>query len=275
MNKIKLNKSRNVPTYKPIKLNRIYILQNVPIEKKINPEQKQELFQVPVFIDIPIASNRINEKSIYADIINRSRDPYLTSSRPTNAHETTHDLNSMIRNSRRNSNGLYVLNGKGIVIENPNIRKSVVAQYIPVSLREYRFKTYITGSPDWDDTPTYILDEFVAYMNGSAVAVEDKKSGKAVGQVDEMSGTIEFSFYSIALAMAVEKHDPSYWNSNEQFRISMNWLLKRAKDIFDSGKDIPEYSSRVHQLEQTIKNSPDAEEMRVFIRKHFNGIWLN
>ena len=204
----------------------------------------------------------------------------ITDSRSTDAHEGTHGVNSRLRNQHSGSNVFYVTGGKAVVIKNPNMRKSAVAAFVPQSLRGNRFQMYIAGSPAWDDTPTYILDEYIAYINGGAVAVEDKKNGiknsKDDFGFDAVSGAIEFSFYATALAMAIEKNDPEYWNSDPQFKNYMAWVLKRAKEVYDSGKDIPDFAfPKQKQLEQNIKTSPDAEAMRQFLRKHFNGIWVD
>lgn len=246
----------------------------------VDNKPQQELEKVPVFIDVPTVSNRFSGNSLYSDILNRDNKPMITDSRSTDAHEGTHGVNSRIRSQHSGSNGFYVTGGKGVVIKNPNMRKSKVAEFVPMSLRGSRFDLYISRSSDWDDMPTYILDEHIAYVNGGAVAVEDKKNGikNSVQNYgfDAVSGSIEFSFYSIALAMAIEKYDSEYWKTNDQFRNYMNWVLKRAKEVYDSGKDIPEFSSTSQvKLEQNIKNSPDAEAMRVFIRKNFNGVWLD
>ena len=113
----------------------------------------------PQFISVPKV--RDGENSVLGDILSHSRGaPFGDGSgRSTNGHETTHGINSEIRNSHNSQgkvNGFYVLEGRGVVIEEPNMRKSRVAEFVPQSLRSYRYGTYITGQSAWDDTPLYL-----------------------------------------------------------------------------------------------------------------------
>ena len=106
---------------------------------------------------------------------------YYDSNRITHGHETTHGINSHLRNYKndtgRRANGFYVLNNRGVIVPEPNMRKSAVGRYVPASLRGSRYGTYISGSRAWDDTPTYVLDEWVSYTNGGAVGIDLNRSG--------------------------------------------------------------------------------------------------
>jgi hypothetical protein len=100
-------------------------------------------------------------------------DTYWDSDLMTAGHETTHGINSELRNNYnktgKQANGFYVLDDQAAIIVDPKIRKSAVAAYVPTSLRGDRYSTYVTGQTEWDDTPTYLFDEWVAYTNQSAI----------------------------------------------------------------------------------------------------------
>ena len=239
------------------------------------PEEKKEI--VPDFINVPLVSQRVSENSKYADIMNHSRNPEFGHDRMTNAHETTHMINSDIRNSAGSgNNGFYVIDGKGVVVKEPNIRKRDMIKYLPPELRSYRYGTYVTGQNEWDDQPLYIFDEWTAYINGGAVSVEDQQNGNHQSDwTDAVSGCLDFSIYSIALAMAIKEKDPEYFESNKQFRNFLYWNLKRARDTYDVGSKMKEFTfADQDKLLNNLVSSPAAEGMRKFINENLEGLWL-
>lgn len=257
---------------------------NSPI-KPIPPVEKEPPLPVaptipePDFVEVKKVTDSYREDSVYADIMNRARRPFTREDRDTNAHESTHGINADIRNTHPDStkvNGFYVLNGKGVVIYEPHMRKSAMIPYVPQSLRGFRYNTYVAGQQAWDERPLYIFDEWVAYVNGATVSVEDVRKGRHNGKwSDNMSGSLEFSVYSVAVAMAVEKNDPEYWKTNKQFKNFVYWHLKRSYDVYMSGKDMKEFKyDKQDKFLESLRTSPDAQQMRDFIEKHFGGIWL-
>lgn len=235
------------------------------------------MIEDPDFIVVEKVSNRINEDSLYADIINHSKSPHLQHDRDTNAHETTHSINSVLRNSQGYGyNGFYLTKDKGFIIKEPSIRKRDLIKYIPVNLRSYRYPTYITGQTVWDDQPLYVFDEWVSYVNGAAVSVEDVETGRHSGSwSDAVSGCLGFSIYSTALAMAVAEKDPDYWQNNVQFKRFINWHLKRSFDIFQKGRYMTEFRwDKQERLYSNLLKDPAAEPMRKFIQDNFDGVWL-
>jgi hypothetical protein len=232
------------------------------------------------FVDVPIASARLNEQSFLADIVNRCdprgfNGPILdTGSRPTDGHESTHRLNAYLRNQRGgNTNAFYVMSGKAVVLKEPRLRKRETVSFVPPSLRSFRFGTYVTGAAEWDACPLYLCDEWTSYVNGCFVALDDKRNGRRVEQADWASGPLELGIYSVGLGMAVEKYDPTYWRES-QFREFLRWHWARAKSAYDHGKDVFPSSSQ-GKLLAALQQSKDAAGMRSFIEKHLDGVWLH
>lgn len=240
---------------------------------------EEEIFDLdiePVFLRYPAINNRIKENSFYAEVINHCRNPVLGHDRDTNAHESSHRIASEIRNSNRSSgkvNGFYVGNDQAVVIQEPNIRKSQVARYIPRNLRAGRFSLYLIGQIEWDREPLYIFDEWVAYVNGGAVSVEDAERGRKHAWTDAVMGSLEFSIYSVAVAMAVADRDPTYWENNEQFRKFLIWHLRRSKELFYNGRSHFPWDKQ-DRLLANLRNDPQAAAMREFIQKHLDNVWL-
>lgn len=198
--------------------------------------------------------------------------------RSTNVHETVHGINSYLRNKhhKENANGFYAGNGYGIVVVNPKLKLRQVQNYVPHSLRGYRYKLYFEQQlGDWDDTPTYHIDEWSAYIAGAESAVDDaiQKIG-IVEKSDSVSGSLEFSIYCVALAMATRDLDKDYWTNNLQLKNTINYFLIKAEKVFFEGKDL--YPSQKQEtLLKNLRESEDAKYIREFLISDFQGIFIN
>lgn len=198
-------------------------------------------FGDPVWIDVPvlIPMEQCKGSTVLADIESRMppNHQYAFPNAPmTWAHETTHGLNSNLRSGKPGCNALYVLNGKAMVIKEPKGRLSAVAQLIPPSLRGPSFRLYLIEQRRyWDDTPTYLCDEWTAYINGSCCGREISENGWHF----ELLQAINFTVYSVAMARSVSTSDPSYDHTQLREFIKYNagrvhWLIDR---LDESGED--------------------------------------
>lgn len=170
---------------------------------------------------------------------------YDDSSLTTTGHETLHGINSELRNNHaagRNMNGFYCLNDKAAFIENPKVTIGDVAKRVPSSLRFSRYQLYLVQQRQgWDDTPTYLIDEWIAYIGGAEVGVDQIKSGKTQdssdNRTDNIVGPIEFSYYILAMAKTVEELDPNYVGK-EQFKEFVAYNIIRVAKVFRASKGI-------------------------------------
>ncbi len=198
----------------------------------------------------------------------------------TLGHETTHGINSWVRNrmsqGSKRANGYYLMNNKAALVEEPNMRKSQIAPFVPRSLRNSRYDMYVTGQSGWDDMPTYIMDEWVAYINGSIAGVDLVNRGMwRAGWRDGVKGTIDFSVFSVALGMAIEKHDPAYFASNIQFREFLAYNLKRAMQVFHEGRKLRDFAdAEQDRYYQTFRDSPETAAMRDFLNRTYGEAWV-
>ncbi len=235
------------------------------------------------FGELPKFNSKTNSAwgSVLTDIINHEApcDFNQYDDKVTLAHETTHGINAYIRNHLNNTgkkaNGFYVLEDRYVLLKEPSIRKSKVAEFVPKSLRGMRFSTYIIGQTAWDDTPLYVWDEWVAYSNGGHAALNQVDEGLwNDGWRDAFSGQIEFCVYAIATAMAVEKYDPSYFNDNNGFIDFLQWHLERSMYTFKRGYLIPHFKLESQETYYyNMRKNPDGEELRNFVRKLFGNEW--
>jgi hypothetical protein len=238
-----------------------------------------------VFIDYPEQQQRQANGAVLQDIVNHLGqeygNTYFDDDPITWAHETCHGIHAHLRNNFNNTgrraNGFYALDGRGVMVPEPNIRKSAAGRFIPQILRGSRFGLYVTGQQAWDDTPLYIWDEWNAYLNGSIAGVDLVESGLwNRGWRDGVAGTLEFNIYAIAVAMAVEDGDPAYFRDNVQFREFLAWNLARGMAIYRRGAILADF--RWDQQDTMLRNfveHPDAEPMRAFARRLFGQSWAD
>jgi hypothetical protein len=210
-------------------------------------------------------------------------DEYWDSDLMTAGHETTHGINSELRNNwnktGKKANGFYVLEDRAAIIVEPNIRKSDCAPFIPASLHGPRYDLYIVGQTEWDDTPTYVFDEWTAYTNGAAVSVDLVQHGLYHGGwTDAVFGELEFVVYSTAIAQAVQKGDPTYWSSADgtQFKEFIAFNVKRAMDNYRIGSKMSDYTwADQDTYLSNMKTSADAADWRAFVNSLFGDAWVS
>jgi hypothetical protein len=242
------------------------------------PKEKNALF----LTDVDRHRN-INENTVYGDVLSHSLgEPYGDRfGRRINVHETSHGITSELRNFYQKAlnkklNVFYILNSKCIVLEESNIDMRLVTTYIPKNLRSYRYNLYfVKGLQDWNDMPSYIIDEWNSYILGSMSAVEDFNNGILNEKVDDVSGCLDFSIYSVCFAMAVKEHHKDYWNSYPQFKNTVKYLLIKAEKTFGKGMEIDNFrNSSQNELLIALQKSEEAAPIRDFLKKEFDGVFL-
>lgn len=234
-------------------------LNNQPIKKEIKDEN-------PDFILI----NNKNYDSIYEDVTSQSEKSFGNShGRSTNVHETAHMIHAKYRNIYKKEygkcNAFYCLKGRIVVLKEPNLLITDVI--VPENLRGYRYDLYFRKQLKyWNDSPTYIFDEWNAYILGAECAVEDHQKNICTEKTDAVSGCFEFSIYSVAVCMAIKEKHPEYWEKEENLKKFMKFNLKRAAKAFKIGKDVFK-SPKQTELYNKFKNDNTTKD---FMLKEFN-----
>jgi hypothetical protein len=171
-------------------------------------------------------------------------------------HETTHGVNSYVRNTygKQRQNGFYVGGGQAIVLDEPALRLSDVV--VPTKLRGSRYQLYfVQQQKDWNNEPLYICDEWVAYTNGSTVGLEWQGFGN---QRDDMISCVEFSGYALSLAATISHLDPGYFKRCPQFKDFLSHELKRSIGVYSKGIERPDFAWD-RQLATEFKRSPEIK----------------
>lgn len=260
---------------------------NVPSPEVIVP--KPEVIPSPVIIPVPKINlvdikpyRTIEEKNtIYSDVINHVKKPYGDQAgRPTNVHESVHHIVSDIRRQYINIHGdniigLYYGKGKAILLQHPNIKIRDVSVRIPNDLRSYRYQLYFVSQlRDWNNYPLYILDEWTAYIWGGSCALEDYNQNRKVNiKTDAVSGCLDFTIYTLYLVLTIKEKDLNYWNTNEQFKLTIKHYLEIAEKTFFEGKDIFKVPSQT-QLFEKFKQLPDNHEIKQLLIQDFDSLFI-
>jgi hypothetical protein len=197
----------------------------------------------------------------------------------TAAHETTHGIQAHLRNyetpSGSRMNAFYVLDDRAALVDEPDIRKSDVNAHVPQALRGPRFDLYLEGQTEWDDTPLYLFDEWNAYCNGAAIGIDQVEHDLYdEGWTDAVMGPLEFTVYAIATAKAVAAGDPDYFESNLQFRRFTAWEIRRAMQLFETGRAMTEFEwDDQDDYAAELRTGAAAEELRAFARATWGDAW--
>lgn len=207
-------------------------------------------------------------------------DTYWDLDRITWAHGTTHGIHSYLRqsfnDSGRTANAFYVGDDHAIILPEPALRKSQVADFVPEPLRGPNFDREIVGATNWDDRPLYIFDEWVAYTNGGATGVDMAEHGLWTGGYREaVFEPLEFTVYALATAMAIEAIDPRYFEEQPQFKEFLAFQTLRALRVFFVGRELDDFScSCAEQYLDELRNNAGAEPVRDFVGRFFGPQFL-
>lgn len=232
-------------------------------------------------VEVEAVDNKIEKNDKLSDILRHCRgDRFGTDhGRATQAHETVHAINSHTRNylflkGRKRVNTFYCGGGKAIVVENPSLRIRHVSKFVPRVLRGNRYELYFVEQLRyWDEVPTYLMDEWSAYIAGAEVGVEDLENGLAKENSDIVCGPLEFSIYCTALCMATKEHDPDYWARDERLKHSTKYFLIRAEKVYFKGCESFKFPKQQELLED-LRTHEDSREVRNFLLNEFDGIFI-
>ncbi len=96
------------------------------------------------FVDVPpLRSNTVG--GFLGDIDSHLKAGHIYKDRDkvTWAHETTHGINSRIRNEFKVDNGYYILNNVGFVLAKSGITLRRLANTVPIDMRGPRYSLYL------------------------------------------------------------------------------------------------------------------------------------
>jgi len=169
--------------------------------------------------------------------------PYRDADRITWVHEGTHGVNSYLRN-RHGCPAFYCLNNLAVLMPEPATTLAQVAGRVPVSLRGEVYNLYLVQMQSyWNDQPSYVFDEWIAYTNGA----EARQRLGIADRGETLRYASEFIAYAACVAWASGSTDP-------QMKAFFKWQ-----------------TARVIKLGGRIQM--DDAGLRVFIRNYCGPRW--
>jgi len=211
---------------------------------------------------------------------------YADADRVTHSHETTHGINSDLRQAFGRSgdtlrkayipreksrsfgsgskpsgvkpievykhgageiNGFYCLEDKACIIPEPRVRITDVAKLVPRSLRGGVYDLYLVKQAgSWNDTPLYLCDEWMGYTNGSACGLD--LAEKNLWGNQRRSDTIAYmlEFNVYVLTLAYVISLDDSGYNDKQFRFFVNWNFERALSFLRKSKQYPAFKDDAH-----------------------------
>lgn len=200
----------------------------------IEPPPKPVIVQSPEkglkWVDVPTTKPFNHGSPIVRDIESRlpAKHEYWNECPVTWVHEGTHYINGVLTKDSRKTQGLYLLNGKGVILECPDLTLAEIAAAVPQDQRRTIYQTYlVTQRQWWDDSPLYLLNEWVAYGNGTACRMSLNWTGKK--RIDTVRFFLEMETY-IQTMMKLAEKDPEY-KGMEDLKIFVDWYGKKIRDL--------------------------------------------
>lgn len=139
----------------------IVLLINLIFINSLNSEEYQ-LFEYKPIRTSTVSSKVLNDLECHI----QEGHQYRAANLVTWAHETTHGINSILRN-KYGRPALYLTGNEFAYLKPAQKRLNHVAKIVPPLLHDHLYNLYLVEQQrDWDDDPYYILDEWSAYCNG-------------------------------------------------------------------------------------------------------------
>jgi hypothetical protein len=142
------------------------------------------------------------------------------------AHEMAHGASNRLHASTI-KHGIYLGNGKGVVLKHPKVTIEQVANSVPKDQRGPIFKLYMVEQrKDWNTSPAYLLDEWNAYIVGTIARKQlgwDKRK-----ETEDFAREMER--YCRVMLAVVQKRDPEYPDL-QHLKNFINWQSERFDQI--------------------------------------------
>jgi hypothetical protein len=181
------------------------------------------------WVEVPPSKDFSHVSPVVSDIERRlpAKHEYWHEDPVTWVHEGTHYINSQIVR-QKGKQGLYLMDGRGVVLDQPKLTLAQIAAYIPTKDRRTIYQTYLVDQRQWwNEEPLYLLNEWVAYGNG--IACRRSLSQTGTERIDTVRFALEMEVY-VQHMVAMAKEDEDY-EGIEELKTFVEWHSRRIRDI--------------------------------------------
>lgn len=208
------------------------------------------------WVSAPETQNAGDFGPVVTDIENHlyAGHPYRDNDRITWTHEGTHGVNSLLRN-KYGQPTFYVLKNNAYTMNEPLTKINEVARMIPWRLRgDQTYSLYCLQSiQSWNDQPSYLFDEWVAYTNGT---IARYKLG-----IKDRRETIQYMFELGIYSTCVP------YTSKERFPVMrdfLKWQWERTLSLVEDKSILDNFRS---------SDDADVVSFKIFMCEYFGSTW--
>ena len=194
------------------------------------------------------------ETGLLGDILSHTPDAqqYYDKDKATWGHEATHRANAQANMDFPGFANFYVCENAVVQVVKPPITLQTLAKAIPQSRRYDNYQLYLINAQRWyNNVPTYVIDEWSAYTNGTFIALYDMKDSRRAAE--SFDRVLEMFGYMIILEQESKKL-PSYDNSS--MSSLMVWAWTRVNYLYDDAQKhgwlTPEHQRRWDNLKGKV-----------------------
>lgn len=184
---------------------------------------------------------------------------YRDADKITWAHEGTHGINSQLR-SKYSQPGFYLLSNDAFTLAEPSTTIAAVAKKIPQSLRGRIYKLYCQDQQRyWNTQPTYLIDEWTAYFNGSLT----RKAHKITGRAETVWHLMEMAVYATCVPYSIKCSDCSGCEDAELKEL-LRYMWEVTLRLVGSA----------HPTTQTLQTNTDCIDLYKWLKDYFGAPWV-
>ena len=256
----KITKKEHVPPviHEPVRATIIPVIS--PVHKPIIPQPEIQNYPLVRSLD-----NSLGKVLSDIDAHMPAGHIYRDNDRITWSHETTHGINSNIRQKFSGSgriNGFYVLENRAIVVKEPATTIRAVAARVPNNLRGGVYNLYLVSQAGaWNDTPLYLCDEHSGYLNGSACRLDLG----IISRSETVQYMLEFNVYISCIPWTSGSDDP-------QLKSFLMFQIDRAMKVYKDSVNLGNLDSSNSYLEK-MRTGSDATQWRGFCKQYYGSDW--
>jgi hypothetical protein len=181
-----------------------------------------------LWVEVPASKAFSHVSPVVSDIERRLplKHEYYHEDPVTWVHEGTHYINSQITREK-GKQGLYLMDGRAVILISPDLTLAEIAAHIPEKDRRTIYQTYLIDQRQWwDKEPLYLLNEWVAYGNGTACRKSLSKTGR--DRLDTVRFFIEMEVY-VRHMVDLAEQDQGYAHI-DQLKAFVDWHSRTVGD---------------------------------------------
>ena|GEM_PF-4807997 len=250
---------------------------NEPVQSDVGQQATGLMsVKVPAIRQVNTHSQMLN------DLLARNQKPTGETEAGSQAHYATHFINSQTRNEWKYDSAVYLGGGKAYLLNEPATTLRQVQASTPRSLQGSGFWSYVIAPQstanvpaqyhhlplvDQNASPLFLLDEWSAYLAGTQALAETRTAI----DVDDIR-VLEMMVYSFVACQCAEQGDKTWLPATKHL---VRIMVERTSKVCEAAYNVDPagYRARCGEYITRLRNAPDAEPLRAYIREVWGTEW--